>query len=196
VNVSVLDASGRMLALRRSSATHDTNNVWTLGGCETLRRGSDAGGQRDLPLELDELARKCLRKELGLGEDDYGPVSISCVGVNFWSPRPGAVWSDPSWPGANVRVHAQVRSHLECHEIWDRVRTGPDVFEHDRYAAIDSTPDAMVNIINSVLTGQPDSHGRVWVQFAALAAQELYRNRANRALVNSRDRRDEETRAG
>jgi len=36
VNASVVDGDGRLLALRRSSATHDTHNLWTLGVCETM----------------------------------------------------------------------------------------------------------------------------------------------------------------
>jgi hypothetical protein len=182
VNCSIIDRNDQLLALERASTTHDTNNVWTLGPCETMRREADDEVQ-DRPMQIDELTRKCLRKEAGLLPPDYGPISVSWIGYNFWTPRPGATWARENWPGANVRIHTQVRSTLSCAEIWDRMLTSaPDGVEHSRYASLAFDAASCLDVINSASAGKPDVHDRIWVQFSALAAAELWRNRDQRWL--------------
>lgn len=175
VNTSVIDSEGKLLALYRGSATHDSHNIWTLGPCETMRR---LGASAQQPLPMDELAKKSLKKELGLGEDDYGPVSVSWIGFNCWKPRPEGAGTRELWPTVNVRIQAQVTATLTCDDIWEKSRTrATDVFEHEKFTGLDWNEDTCLDIISSVQLGRPDTGGRRWIQFSALAAQELWRLR-------------------
>ncbi|HVX20775.1 MAG TPA: hypothetical protein VHB02_05460 [Acidimicrobiales bacterium] len=173
VNTSVVDADNKLLALLRGTATYDAHRIWTLGVCETLRRKEF----QSQPTSFVDLARKSLRKELGLRESDYGRVSISWIGYNYWVPPPEEL-EVFNWPGGNIRLQAQVRSNLSSHQIWERARTrATDTFEHTDYAPIDWTEKQGLEIINSVLSNKVDRANRRWAPFSALAVQELYRLR-------------------
>jgi len=112
-----------------------------------------------------------------LNPDEYGEISVSWIGFNYWSPR-GDLLSREKWPGANVRIQAQVRTKIDCASIWDKARhLADDYFEHDRCVPIDWDRANVLEIINSVVEGRPDRSDRIWTPFSALAAQELYRLR-------------------
>jgi hypothetical protein len=176
-NVSVVCDENQLLALQRGGSTHDGRLEWTLGPCETLRRDDFAAEPNQAPRSLDALAERALLKELGLTSDDYGPIHVSWIGVQYIHPRSWA-WNtnDALLPGAQIRMHALVRTRLSVSKIRDRAQTSAvDGFEHLRYEGVAWNEASLPAIMNAVIRGLPDDAGRRWLPFTGLAAREVHR---------------------
>ena len=161
INVAILSPDNRVLAVQRSGAVDHKKGMWTVGPNETmvLNPRPTPGVQHE---DLFGLAERCLREELHLEPADYGQVNISWFGYDVNT--------------AQVKVFAQVRTHLPRREVQCRQAGSHGVFEAQAMAWLPLDRATVRDVIENWERG--DVHGRVWSASAALALQELWRFRS------------------
>ena len=158
VNVVLLSADQKLLAIERSGAVSTSQNLWTLGPNETMNWLEELHpGQKKEDLFV--LVERCLNEEVALESADYGRVYVSWIGYNV--------------PGALVHVVALITAKLTSSEISERINQSHSVFEVQRHAWI--RPDAKT--LTAIATDQR-TDGRKWIVSARLAAQEYWRFKA------------------
>jgi hypothetical protein len=160
INVAVLNANARWLAVQRSGSVQTKSGLWTVGPNETMKLSrAIAPGTRTE--DLFGLAERCLREELGLEPADYREVNVSWMGYEAET--------------ACVKVFAQVATRLSELEIAECIASAHSLFEMQDYLWLPLRRRAIMDIIARWDSG--DSSGRLWSSSAPLALQELWRMR-------------------
>lgn len=161
INVAVLAPDDKVLAIQRSGAVEHKKGIWTIGPNETLvLKPHPTPGARNE--DLFGLAERCLREEVNLEPTDYGAVNISWIGYDVNT--------------AQVKVFAQVRTHLSRREVDRRQAGSHGVFEAQAIAWLALNRATVLDIVQNWERG--DAHGRFWSASAPLSLQELWRFRA------------------
>ena len=158
INVTVTSADGRLLAVRRSGAVRTSQNIWTLGPNETMAPALPTSGGVETP---HELAWRGLREEVGFERDDVLELQMGWMGYNV--------------PGALFHLVAHCRSALRSSEIEAKIRECHGTFEFDQIAWVPADPKTIREIISSVREGREDTGKRIWLNSAALAADDWFR---------------------
>lgn len=158
INVTIMTADLKFLAIHRSGAVQTSQNVWTLGPNETMSEAKPTSGGIENPYEL---ARRCLTEEVKLKVLQNDHLEISWVGYDI--------------PGALTAFVAHFRTHLRSAEVEERMAHAHAAFEFDQIAWIPANRKTVHKIIRSVRSGMPDDDGRLWLGNAALAAHEWRR---------------------
>lgn len=171
VTVAVVCKDGRFLAVHRSHAVGGDEDRWILGANETMK-WSPTPAERGRARRLTEsksdhhdqtpiaTIRRGLLKELGLGKDDYGRISVSWIGFYL--------------PFAGVQIVAQVRSHLSAREIEARMRQAEEHWEIQDYVWLRLSQTQAADVIDN----WPEDRGRrEWVDRTPVCMKELWRMR-------------------
>lgn len=160
INVVLVSPEDNFLAIQRSGSVEHKRGLWTVGPNETmvLKPMRTPGMQAE---DLFGLAERCIREELGLEPADYGPVNISWMGYDVST--------------AQVKVYAQVRSHLPEREIDRRMATAHSVFEAQDTVWVPLKRRSVMDIMVNWEKG--DANGRIWSASAPHSLQELWRFR-------------------
>jgi hypothetical protein len=153
-SIVVISSNGQLLLLRRSSSVRTDAQTWSVGINETMKYDDEPGREED----LFALARRGLREEVGLEEEDYGAVVPTWLG-----------WSDPDC--AFVAV-ALVRTRLSEAEIDERRSHCHSVYEHDATAWLPLNRKTVSTIVRN--EPSPDG-GRAWIYLAPLVISEAWR---------------------
>lgn len=160
INVAVLSPDRRFLAIQRSAAVQTKKGLWTVGPNETMALTAvNLPGRRYE--DLFELAERCLREEVGMEPDDYGPVQISWIGYEADT--------------AIVKVFAQVQAKISSAEALGRMSSAHSLYEAQDAAWLPFVSSTLSDIIENWEDG--DQAGRRWSSSAPLALQELWRMR-------------------
>ena len=158
MNVTIMTADLKLLAVHRSGAVQTSPNAWTLGPNETMLGAIPASGGVETPFEL---ARRCLDEEVNLAVLDSDRLQISWVGYDV--------------PNAQLSFVAHFRTHLRSSEVEQRMAESHASFEFDQIAWIPANNKTVHKIISSIRSQKPDEDGRLWFRNAALAAHEWRR---------------------
>lgn len=114
INVTIMTADLKLLAVHRSGAVRTSQNVWTLGPNETMLGAKPTSGGIETPYEL---ARRCLDEEVNLAVLESDHLEISWVGYDV--------------PGALLAFVAHFRTHLRSSEVEQRMAESHASFEFD-----------------------------------------------------------------
>src|SRR6185437_13789774 len=161
INVALISPEDHFLAIQRSRAVEHKRVLWTVGPNETmvLKPMRTPGMQAE---DLFGLAERCIREELNLEPVDYGPINVSWMGYDVST--------------AQVKVYAQVRSHLPGREIERRMAASHGIFEAQAIAWVPLKRSSVMDIMTNWETG--DSSGRTLSSSAPHSLQELWRFRS------------------
>jgi hypothetical protein len=168
VNVSVVSDEGRVLALRRSNIVATARSVWTIGPHETMNwiDPDRPLGERG-PETAFTLAERALKEEVGLGQDDYGPILFSWFGLYV--------------PDACTYLFGHVRTKLESSEVTKRILQSEGSYETlEAGNAVSWEPyecKSFQKILTAVRNSTADASGRHWIEFAPLSLEGLWRMR-------------------
>jgi hypothetical protein len=138
----------------------EKRGVWTVGPNETMkarRRSSEPGETSE---NFFTLAERCLREELALETDDYGPVSISWIGL--------------SASNLQVKIFAQVVGRLSRDDMLAKFDSAEAVYEADRCVWLPFRNEVLAEI---AADWRRDKEGRTWSDSAPLSVAELWRMR-------------------
>jgi hypothetical protein len=161
VNVALVTLDNRFLAIQRSSAVDFKKGVWTVGPNETMQlsRAERPGGVAE---DLFGMSERCLREELNLEPSDYGNLNISWLGIDAGT--------------CQVKVYAQVKTHLSRRELDRRISDAHSLYEAQDFQWLKFNRENVNDILANWERG--DQTGRVWSASAPHALQELWRMRA------------------
>jgi hypothetical protein len=153
-SIVVVSPRGRVLALRRSASVRTDARKWSIGINETMKYEDEPGREED----LFALARRGLREELGLTEDDYGRIAPTWLG-----------WSDPDCCFVGVMI---VRTNISESEVEERRGSCHSVYEHDASSWLDLDRSTIKSIVAG--KGTPDGKN-AWLYLAPLVISETWR---------------------
>lgn len=158
VNVMIISEQDNFLAFKRSNVVATRTNVWTAGLTETMMMPRVAMGNIE---SLFKTAKRGLKEEADLEEDDYGKVVISAMAIYSKSMA--------------VAVFAQVRVNKSESEVLRKANESFSVYEHEKFEWLPFNKKIISEYIGS---NSGMLSVRKWHQNSKMALQEAWRMRS------------------